>query len=387
MALRARKGYFDWITLVLVTVLVLVGFVLQINATGRPTAQEGASLAEKLATVDWEYPRLHLLWYGLGCILGGIAIALPYHLYGRLKELIYWINVALLGAVLAVGKVAGGAQSWFAILENRSFQPSEIAKLALIITLARQLADMPRGVQTFRQLFPVLFRVGVPLVLICAQPDFGTAMVYVVITAVMLYGAGTDWKFMTGLSAAGIAAFVPMWMFLISDKQKARFLVFLDPTLDSSGAGYQMRMVTRAVGSGQIGGKGFFAPGAMSQLDYIPEQHTDFIFSVAAETWGFIGSVLIIALYVALLWRLLYLATQAGDRFGQLLVTGVAAMILFHVVENIGMCLSVMPMTGIPLPFLSYGGSSMWSNTLAIALALNVGLRRASYQIESGTII
>ena len=177
-----------------------------------------------------------------------------------------------------------------------------------------------------------------------------------------------------------------MWMFLISDKQKARFLVFLDPTLDASGAGYQMRMVTRAVGSGQIAGKGFFAPGAMSQLDYIPEQHTDFIFSVAAETWGFIGSVLIIALYVALLWRLLYLATQAGDRFGQLLVTGVAAMILFHVVENIGMCLSVMPMTGIPLPFLSYGGSSMWSNTLAIALALNVGLRRASYQIESERI-
>ena len=147
MALRARKGYFDWITLALVTALVLVGFVLQINATGRPTAQEGASLAEKLATADWEYPRLHLLWYGLGCLLGAIAIALPYHLYGRLKELIYWVNVALLAAVLVVGKVTGGAQSWFAILENRSFQPSEIAKLALIITLARQLADMPRGAE------------------------------------------------------------------------------------------------------------------------------------------------------------------------------------------------------------------------------------------------
>lgn len=386
MAFKARKGYFDWILVALVVALVAVGFVLQINATGRPTAPGDASLAEKLASADWTYPRLHVLWFGLGCLLGAVAIAISYHFYGRVKELIYWVNVALLAVVLVVGKVAGGAQSWFQVLGNRGFQPSEIAKLALIITLARQLADMPKGVQSFRQLFPVLLRVGIPLVLICAQPDFGTAMVYVVITAVMLYGAGTNWKFMTGLTLSGIAAFIPMWMFLITDKQKARFLVFLDPTLDVTGAGYQVRMSVAAVGSGQITGKGLFAPGAMSQLDYIPQQHTDFIFTVAAETWGFVGSILILLLYAALIWRLIQLSMQAGDRFGQLIILGVTAMILFHIVENIGMCLSVMPMTGIPLPFLSYGGSSMWSNTLAIALALNVGLRRGSYQIEGDLI-
>ena len=150
----------------------------------------------------------------------------------------------------------------------------------------------------------------------------------------------------------------------------------MDPSLDPSGAGYNVTMAKQAVGSGQLWGKGMFASGSMTQLDYIPEQYSDFIFASAAETWGFVGAMALILLYAILIFRLLWLSRQAADRFGTLIVVGVMSMMLFHVVQNIGMCLGIMPVTGIPLPFVSYGGSAMITNMLAIGLALNVGLRR-----------
>lgn len=371
----SRKN-FDFFLTAVVAILCICGLFMVANATGNPPLDEELSLADKLGQMSWYYVRLNAMWIGLGIVAAGVVICFDYHLYGRLWKLIYWFSTGLLALIFILGTVRKGAQSWF-IFGDRGFQPSEIAKLALILCLAKILGDRPADTKlSAKELVVVLFRVAIPLVLILLQPDLGTALVYIVVTVVMLFVGGAKLWHMGILGVAGAAAVVPMWMFVMSDTQKNRILVFLDPSLDPSGAGYNVTMAKQAVGSGQLWGKGMFASGSMTQLDYIPEQYSDFIFASAAETWGFVGAMALILLYAILIFRLLWLSRQAADRFGTLIVVGVMSMMLFHVVQNIGMCLGIMPVTGIPLPFVSYGGSAMITNMLAIGLALNVGLRR-----------
>jgi rod shape determining protein RodA len=186
-----------------------------------------------------------------------------------------------------------------------------------------------------------------------------------------------------GLLGIGAAAVWPVWM-LLPTTQKNRFLALLAPEQVDPSVLYNVKQSTTAVGAGQMTGRGFFAPGSFCQLDYIPEKHTDFIFSITAETWGFIGCLIVIALYAFLLVRLLMLSRRAFDRFGSYIIIGVAAMIAFHVFENIGMTIGVMPCTGIPLPFLSYGGSSMVTNLMAIGLVENVCIRRRYGMFREG---
>jgi rod shape determining protein RodA len=374
--LDARKWkYFDWPILVLVFLLVVIGLAMIANATGKPTAEKGAGWLEVLSSMNLKTTLYNGLWFLLGLGLIAIVLMFDYEMFGRAAGFIYWANIALLVVVLAIGTIRGNARSWF-IFGERGFQPSEIAKLALIITLAKQLTRYRDGIGSFRELLPVLVHVFIPLVLIALQPDYGTAMVYVFITAVMLFASGTKLWIMGLLTAAGAAAMVPMWMFIMSDEQKTRFLTFLNPSLDPWGDGYSVTQSKIAVGSGQITGKGFFNSESLTQLNFITESSTDFIFSVTGETLGLVGTVTVVALYAMLIFRLLWLSRQAYDAFGSYIVVGVMAMMMFHIFQNIGMTIGIMPVTGIPLPFISYGGSNMWTNMIAVGLALNVGMRR-----------
>ena len=379
---KGKETHLSWRNfdfLLALTVCALVGFGLLTiaNATGDVFIEEGENLLSVAGEVDWTYTRLQATWFAVGCVLCAITVCLDYKIFMKLSELLYWGSVAMLALVLVMGKVAGGTQGWYQITESRSFQPSEVAKLAIIISLAKQLSQYPKGIRRWIDLLKVLIRVGIPLVLILLQPDLGTALVYICITAVTLFCSGTHPFMMGTLVVGGVGAVIPVWKYVLTGKQKERLLVFLDEkNIDPLGAGYNVRKSKMAVGSGQMTGKGMFSPGAMSQLEYIPAQHTDFIYSVACETFGFAGGVSIIALFAVLIFRMMHLARCTKDRFGSIMVLGVMAMMMFHIVENIGMCMGIMPVTGIPLPFMSYGGSSMLTNMIAIGLCLNVGLRR-----------
>jgi rod shape determining protein RodA len=254
-------------------------------------------------------------------------------------------------------------------------QPSEVAKIALIVTLAWDLSKKERGIRKIGELIIVLVKVMIPLVLILMQPDLGTALVYIFITAVMLVASGTRGILLGLLTGAGVFAVIPMWTFVFEDAQKTRILTFLDPSLDPLGSGYNVIHSKTAIGSGQMAGKGFFNPSALSQLNYIPVQRSDFIFAVTGETLGFWWSAVIILVFAALILRMMILAHRTQDRFGSFLIIGVASMMFFHIFENIGMSIGLMPVTGIPLPFFSYGGSSMITNMLGIGLVEGVYLR------------
>lgn len=227
----------------------------------------------------------------------------------------------------------------------------------------------------------------IPFALILLQPDLGTALVYVAILVGMLFIAGVNWKIMlTGIAAAALA--LPLAVkYILNDTQRARLEGFFGTGTDAANATYQLRNSQMAIGSGGLSGRGLLAEGTVSQLDYVPDQHTDFIFSTAAEAFGFIGAVIILVLYLLLLLRLLYMAYRTPDRFGKLLITGVVSMFFFHIFENIGMTIGLMPITGIPLPFMSYGGSNMWTNMIAVGLAQNAYCRRNRVRYDNKGII
>jgi rod shape determining protein RodA len=211
---------------------------------------------------------------------------------------------------------------------------------------------------------------------VAIQPDFGTATVFMAIIFGILFVAGISYKLLFGIIGAGVACIPLLWFGFLSDVQKNRILVFLNPGLDPLGEGYHVTQSLIAIGSGQIYGKGLLTDNTLSQLNFLPAKHTDFIFSVTAEALGFMGGIIIILLYLALIIRTMKIASKSKDKFGALLVTGVASMIMFHIFENIGMTMGLMPVTGIPLPFMSYGGSSMWTNMIAYGMVLSVGMRR-----------
>jgi len=375
--------YFDVPLVATVLALFIIGALMVGNATG--SNETGSSdWRSVLASLNTNTVRLHVTWFLTGLALAAVVVYFDYYVYRELQPIIYWGAVALLALVLVAGRTVFGATSWFRIGE-RGFQPSEIAKIALIITLAKLFAQYPDGIQTLKELARVLFYVAIPLVLIVAQNDLGTGMVFMFTTIVLLFVTGTNWKFLAGLGGLGLAALYPIWL-VLSEEQKGRILVFLDPSLDPLGDGYNVIMSKMAVGSGGLTGKGFFAPESLSQLKYIPVQSSDFIFSVTAETAGFFVSALVILLYMFLIIRMLVMSRRTFDRFGSYIIVGVLAMMSFHIFENIGMALGVMPVTGIPLPFFSYGGSSMWTNMLAMGLVINVLMRRKRGLFKEGEL-
>jgi len=303
--------------------------------------------------------------------LAAFLMNFDYKILQRYGNHFYVFNLILLILVMLVGQTALGAQRWIA-LGPISVQPSEFSKLIMIIALAAMLEKRGGKINTITDLAPVAAYVGVPFLLVLKQPDLGTSLVFLAIFFGMVFVAGVRLRLLLGIFGAGLAAMPVLWHFL-KDYQKMRIMVFMDPNVDPLGAGYHIIQSKIAIGSGMLFGKGLFG-GTQSQLNFLPENHTDFIFSVVGEELGFVGCAILLLLYLVVLWRGIRIAQDASDMFGRLLAVGITSMIAFHVLINVGMTMGIMPVTGIPLPLMSV--SSLTTNIMAIAILLNIQLRR-----------
>lgn len=319
-------------------------------------------------------PFRQAIYFGLGLVLMGVFTVVDYDVLGRNATALYGLNVVLLGMVLAVGRTTLGAQRWIDLGSLGTFQPSEPAKLLFIITLSRFLS---RRVEVDGAVRPAavvlaLVHLAVPFLLIMRQPDLGTALVLMAVFLVMLFVVGVSPALLLSFVAAGLGT-AP---YVLKPYQKSRLLMFLNPEADPDNQGYNLIQSKTAIGAGRIWGQGLFA-GRMNRLQYVPEHKTDFIFSVVGEELGLVGGVALVALYVLLLTAVMRAAGSSRDLFGTLLVTGIATMLGFHVFVNIGMTLGIMPVTGIPLPFVSYGGSAPLTNFMALGVVGSVFMRRS----------
>ena len=265
-----------------------------------------------------------------------------------------------------------------------NLQPAEFAKVVVIIALASLLApanperdDIGPRVLSWKKMGQAVLLVAVPAYLILREPDLGTTLVFGFILFSMLFVAGATWRQMVTLLSSVVIGMVTVFRLeLLSEYQMDRLVVLFDSSIDPQGIGYQLRQSTSAIGSGQLFGKGLLEEGTLTAFEYVPEQETDFIFTAVGEQLGFVGGLLMLAVFAVLVWRLLVIAANSRDRFGALIAAGVAAMIMFHVVVNVGMTVGIMPVTGLPLPFLSQGGSFYMAMTLALGIANSVWLLR-----------
>ncbi len=317
--------------------------------------------------------RSQLLHLAVGVLAGVAILAVNYRSFASGARVLYVFNLLLLASVLVLGRTSLGAQRWISLGPLGQFQPSEFAKLAIVITLAKHLADRPGPYRSVWELAPFLGHIALPMLLIFRQPDLGTALVYGAILLGMLYAGGARRRDLAALAACG-ALVSPLVWHVLKEYQRRRLLVFLDPSLDPLGSGYAIIQSKIAVGSGMMWGKGLLA-GTQNVLQFVPEHHTDFIFSVIGEELGFVGAIVLLALFVLWLARGLRIATLARDRFGALAAIGIVSMVAFHVFVNVGMTVGIMPITGIPLPFISFGGSALMTMLWATALLLNIGMR------------
>jgi rod shape determining protein RodA len=312
-------------------------------------------------------------WIGMGVVGMLLLSRLDYHAVLDKAPILYVVGILALVAVLAVGHTRFGAKRWLPVL-GQFFQVSELAKLIIIVVLARFFSDVRTDRLTLGDLFKACVLTGLPLGLILLQPDLGTAMVLVPVAAVGAYLAGLEWKHIVVIVlAAGLM--LPVAWHELKPYQKERVTAFMRPEEDPKGSGYQILQSKIAVGSGGFWGKGL-GHGSQNQLGFVPVRYSDFIMAALAEELGFAGVFLALSLYAALLLRLIQNAQRANDREGMFLVMGVAAILGFHVVVNVAMVIGFMPVTGIPLPLMSYGGSATLFVFLALGLVMNVRLRR-----------
>lgn len=319
------------------------------------------------------FVKRQAVWVVVGLVLFALTLSIDYHDLANYTKYLYYINLALLMAVFVFGREAKGAQRWLR-LGPWKIQPSELAKLIIIITLADLLSKRASSMRSIRDLIPVFVHVGLPMMLILKQPDLGTSLVFIGLLLGMLFVAGIKWQYLAGLCGLGGAA-APVLFYLLEDYQRKRILAVFNPYVDPTNSGYHVIQSMIAVGSGRTWGKGWFA-GTQNRLGFLPEQHTDFIFSVIGEELGFVRAAGILLLYFILIYRGIRIAMKARDDFGSLIATGVVIMFTFHILVNVGMTMGIMPVTGIPLPFMSYGGSSYLTNMMALGLLLNVNMRR-----------
>ena len=310
----------------------------------------------------------------LGIGLGIGFILSDYRISRRMAKILYGINIFMLLLVLSpLGTKVNGARSWLFF-----FQPAEISKLILIFTLA-ELLNRKTDFNSCFDLIGPMVHIGIPFLLICLQPNLGTGLVLLFILFLMLYMAGVPGVKLLSVILAGALGVSLIFLshhylhtpLPVKQYQIARLTSFIDPEKDATGSGWHLRQAIIAVGSGQFFGKGFLR-GTQGRLGYLPESSTDFIFSVYCEEFGFCGAFLVLFLYFLLIRRGILIASRARERMGGLVGVGVVAMLLFHVLENTGMNLGIMPIAGIPLPFISFGGTSMAVNIIAVAILLNI---------------
>jgi len=339
------------------------------------------------ATRGWELWQKYIITQSFGIVIGIVGIFLISKIdieeFGNNWKYLYGINVAILLLVLFVGTGGNetGTVGWIK-LGPVYVQPSEISKVLLILTLSKQLAVVDNEIDKIKSLFKLFIHCSVPILLVLLQPDTGTAVVLMFIFVVLLFVAGINKWYLLG--ACGVCSIVAplMYMFMLKPYQKNRILTFLNPELSPTGSGYQVIQSKIAIGSGQIFGRGLFL-GPQTQSGYVPAKHTDFIFSVIGEELGFIGCVIIISLIFFIIMRCMYIAINISDsdsdKFSRYTCVGISAMLFFHAFENIGMTIGIIPVTGIPLPFLSYGGTSIMTYMIALGIVSNISVKRRRF--------
>ena len=357
----------DWWLIGAVLILMGCGLGLIDSATHSFAVSTGKA---------WHVQRQSMFMV-FGIIMVTVSLAFDYRMLKNYATRLYIFNIILLLAVMFVGHSQLGAQRWIQI-GSLSFQPSEFSKVFLIICLATFMDKRIEWLEEFKDYLPVFGYIFVPWLLVMRQPDLGTSLTFIAILIGMIFVSGFKYKWFFRLGVAFVALLPAFWM-VLKDYQKNRIRVFLNPELDPFGSGYHVIQSKIAIGSGGLLGKGWLA-GTQSQLNFLPENHTDFIFAVAGEEFGFVGAAFIILLYLIIIWRGIAIALEADDNFGTLLAVGVTSMFMFHVMVNIGMTAGIMPVTGVPLPFLSYGVSSLTTNLMLVALLLNIKVRKQNLQ-------
>ncbi|KRF17731.1 rod shape-determining protein RodA [Nocardioides sp. Soil797] len=371
--MKRRAPGLDWILMIAALALVCLGSVLVWSATSNRDDLTGGD--------STTYLKKQLVNVAIGVVLMVIVMATDHRWVRIVAPLIYFASVIGLGLVLVMGSTVNGSRSWL-MLGGMSIQPSEFAKLAVVIGMALLVAERAEGSWRKRvgttDVVAMLGIAGLPAALILLQPDLGTMLVLTACVFGVLAISGAPRIWLGGMLAAGIVvAWVAVAAGFLKDYQIDRFMAFTNPELDPRGAGYNVEQARIAIGNGGIFGQGLF-DGSQTRSGFVPEQHTDFIFTVAGEELGLIGAGVLIALLAIVVWRALSIATHSEDMFGRVAAAGIACWVGFQAFQNIGMCLGIMPVTGVPLPFVSYGGSSMFAGMLAIGLLQNVHLRSTS---------
>ena len=361
---------FDWLTLSIVILISTIGILTIFSATRQPSAGE---------SVQATFYIKQMVWLVISLLALILFISFDYIWLGRIALPLYVTGLILLLIVLIAGRTGMGAQRWLS-LGPLSFQPSEFFKLMFIVMLSSYYSFIREslGISGLMRVF--LLVVLVPFILLFKQPDLGTAIVVLLIFISVSLAKGLHRKVIIIIVVVGMIS-LPflgniMWTGL-KDYQKNRIIAFIDPEVDPSGIGYHINQSKIAIGSGEFLGKGYLE-GTQGPFRFLPEKHTDFIFAVFAEEWGFLGSVFLLSLYLLLILRGLDTASKAKDDFGRLLALGITFMFSIYFFVNVGMTLGIMPVVGIPLPFMSYGGTALLSNYISIAVLINIRTRRFS---------
>jgi rod shape determining protein RodA len=347
---------------------LLAGFGLVMAYTN--SVEQGSSVLDSGST----FTR-GLLWAGLAIVVFSLATAFDYRWLRTFAWPIYFVNLGLLVLTLAIGGGVGGTSRWIS-LGPLTFQFSELAKILMIAVLANYLATRQGRLGSPLAILGACLLVVPPWILVLMQPDLGTSLVFGAILVGMLFMSGASLKWL-GVGAAAVVASMPfVWSNVLRDYQKERITAFLDAGGDIQGAGYQLYQAQIAVGSGGLMGKGL-TNGTQNQLDFLPVQTTDFVLAILAEELGFVGGAVLFTLFALLIWRVLVAAWRSRDPFGLAFASGVASMLLFQLVVNAGMVLGVMPITGIPLPFITHGGASLISLALGLGIVQSINIRQS----------
>lgn len=361
----------DWILMLAVLGLVTLGSVLVWSATSHRADLTGGDSSA--------YLKKQLVNVAIGLVLMVLVLATDHRWLRIMAPLVYVASVAGLVMVLTMGTEVNGSRSWL-MLGGMSIQPSEFAKLAVVIGMAlwvAERADVRRGRPggSLGDVIGMLAIAGLPAVLILLQPDLGTMLVLAATVFGVIAVSGAPRRWLALLAGGAVtAAVAAVAAGVLKEYQVDRFLAFTNPDLDPRGAGYNVEQARIAVGNGGLFGQGLF-DGSQTRAGFVPEQHTDFVFTVAGEELGLVGAGVLIALLGLVIWRALAIAANTDDVFGRLAAAGIACWFGFQAFQNVGMCLGIMPVTGVPLPFVSYGGSSMFAGMLAIGLLQNIHLR------------
>lgn len=345
--------------------LAAIGLVMAYSHT---TAELGQALV-----AGTTYAR-GLVWAGIALVVYAAATVFDYRWLRTLTWPIYVVNLGLLAATLFLGDSDAASARWISV-GGFQFQFSELSKILMILVLARYLADRERKLDSLGTILGAGLIVAPAWVLVMIQPDLGTSLVFFAIVGGMLFMAGASLRWLGALALAFVAVLPLVWTYVLHDYQRERLTSFLDPASDPLGAGFQLLTAQRAVSSGGLLGAGL-TNGAQNQSDLLPVQTTDFVFAIVAEELGFVGGVVVFLLFAALIWRVLAIAWRSRDPFGLMVGAGIASVILFQLTVNVGMVLGVMPITGIPLPFITHGGSSLMSLAIGLGILQSISIRQ-----------